>query len=105
MDHDYIINGHPSVKFNVSMNGKKVWLRMSCLYGKHTVELENQLPPNELSRFHCPHCHNEFPSFSTCPECGASMAALFIREGCSCEVCTRRGCHGHLLNLDQTNMS
>ena len=105
MDHDYIINGHPSVKFNVSMNGKKVWLRMSSLYGKHTVELENQLPPNELSRFHCPHCHNEFPSFSTCPECGASMAALFIREGCSCEVCTRRGCHGHLLNLDQTNMS
>lgn len=104
MDHDYIINGHPSVKFNVSMNGKKVWLRMSSLYGKHTVELENQLPPNELSRFHCPHCHNEFPSFSTCPECGASMAALFVREKCSWEVCMRQGCQGHILNLDQINL-
>jgi len=33
------------------------------------------------------------------------MAALLIREGCACEICTRRGCYGHLLNLDQTHMS
>ena len=104
MDSDYSIDGHPSVKCDVSYNGKKGWLRLSSLYGSRAIASEYEIPPNELSRFYCPHCKKEMPSFSNCAECGSPMAALFIRKGCACEVCTRRGCHGHLLNLDQTNM-
>lgn len=104
MDYDYRIDGHPSVKFSVSFEDKKSWLRLSSLYGSHAIALEHQIPQNKLISFYCPHCLAEIPSFSNCPECGASMAALFIREGCAWEICTRSGCKGHLLNLDQINM-
>lgn len=105
MDPDHRIDGHPSIKCDISFDGKKGWLRLSSLYGSHAIASEHDIPLNELSRFYCPHCRNEMPSYSRCAECGSPMAALFILEGCACEVCTRRGCHGHLLNLDQTNMS
>ncbi len=105
MDYDHRIEDHPSIRCDVSFDGKKGWLRLSSLYGSRTIDSEHQIPSNILSRFYCPHCLKELPSYSNCTECGSPMAALLIREGCSCEVCTRRGCHGHLLNLDQTNMS
>lgn len=105
MDPDHRIDGYPSIKCNVFFDGKKGWLRLSSVYGSHAIASEYPIPANELSRFYCPHCQSELPSFSNCTECGSPMAALFIREGCACEVCTRRGCHGHMLNLDQTNMS
>jgi len=104
MDHDYRIDGHPSVKFDVSFNGKKGWLRLSSLYGSHAIAYEHEIPLNNVAQFYCPHCFNEIPSFSNCAECGSSMAALFLREGCTWEVCTRRGCGGHMLNLDQINI-
>ena len=104
MDSDYPIDGHPSVKFDVSFDGKKGWLRISSLYGRHAAALEHDIPLDDLSLFYCPHCHEEIPSFTDCPECGSSMAALFIREGCAWEICMRSGCRGHMLNLDQTSL-
>lgn len=105
MDYDHRIEDHPSVQCDISFDGQKSWLRLSSLYGSHAITSEHAIPDNSLARFYCPHCHTELPSYSSCTECGSPMAALLIREGCSCEVCTRRGCHGHLLNLNQTNMS
>jgi NADH:ubiquinone oxidoreductase subunit E len=105
MDYDHRIEGHPSIRCDVSFNDQKGWLRLSSLYGSRALDSEHPIPYNTLSRFYCPHCLTEMPSYTNCIECGSPMAALFIREGCSCEVCTLRGCHGHLLNLDQTNMS
>jgi NADH-quinone oxidoreductase subunit E len=104
MDPDYRIDGHPSIKFDVSFDGKRGWLRLSSLYGSHAIALEHQIPSNNLSQFYCPHCLNEIPSFSNCTECGSLMAALFVSDGCAWELCTRRGCRGHMLNLDQINM-
>jgi len=104
MDPDYRIDGHPSVKFDILFKGKKSWLRLSSLYGSHAIAMEHQIPQNELFSFYCPQCFNEIPTFSNCPECSSSMAALFIREGCTWEICTRSGCKGHILNLDQINM-
>ena len=105
MDCDYRIDGHPSIKCDVSCDGKKGWLRLSSLYGSHAIASEWEIPVNELSRFYCPHCGAELPHYSNCMECGSPMAALFIRTGCAYEVCRRWGCEGHLLNLDQTNMA
>jgi NADH:ubiquinone oxidoreductase subunit E len=104
LDPDYPIDGYPSVNLHVSFNGTKGWLRMSSLYGSRFSVLEHPIPVNSLSRFYCPHCASEVPSFSNCTECGSPLAALLIREGCAWEVCTRQGCEGHLLNLDQMNM-
>lgn len=105
MDPDHRIDDHPSIKCDVSFDGKKSWLCLSSLYGSHSIALEREIPLNELSQFYCPHCRTETPSYSNCAECGSPMAALYIREGCAYEICMRRGCHGHLLNLDQTNLS
>jgi NADH-quinone oxidoreductase subunit E len=105
MDSDYHIDDYPSVKFDVFFNGQKGWLRLSSLYGSNGIVLEHQIPPNILSQFYCPHCLNELPRLSHCTECGSFMAALFVPEGCTWEICTRSGCRGHLLNLDQMNMS
>jgi len=104
MDSDYPIDGHPSIKLNISYNGTKGWLSLSSLYGSQATALEHSVPANSISKFYCPHCLNEMPTFSSCKECGAPMAALFVREGCAWEVCTRQGCKGRLLNLDQMNM-
>jgi NADH-quinone oxidoreductase subunit E len=104
MDPDHFMDGHPSVRFDFSCNGDKGWMRLSSLYGSHAVALEHEAPANALATLSCPHCMGELPSFSRCPECGASMAALLVGDGCSWEICTRSGCRGHLLNLDQTNL-
>lgn len=105
MDGGQFIDGHPSIKCMVSFNGTKGWLRLSSLYGSRAIALEYEIPHDELSTFYCPHCGAAMPTFSNCAECGSPMAAFYIRKGCACEVCTRRGCPGHMLNLDQTNMS
>ena len=104
LDPDYPMEGYPSVTLQVSCNGTKGQLRMSSLYGSKTCDLEHPIPVNSLSKFYCPHCAGELPSFTNCAECGSPMATLQVREGCAWEVCTRQGCEGHLLNLNQTNM-
>jgi len=105
VDTNYLIDGYPSIHLNITIESKKGWLRLSSLYGSHNITSEYEIPFNALSHFFCPHCNNEFLSFSDCPECGASMAAMFICDKCTVEVCTRRGCKGHMLNLNQINMA
>jgi len=104
MDSNYLLDGYPSIKLNVSCNGTTGWLSLSSIYGSQTTAMEHSVPANSISKFHCPHCLNEIPNFSSCKECGAPMAALFVREGCAWEICTRQGCKGRLLNLDQMNI-
>ncbi len=104
MDPGHPIDGHPSVKFDITVIGGKGWLRLSSLYGSRAIASEHEIPPQAETRFFCPHCAKEFDSYSYCAECGSAMAALFIREGCSLEVCTRRGCAGHMLNLNQIRL-
>jgi NADH-quinone oxidoreductase subunit E len=104
MDPDHLIDGYPSIKVNINHDGTRCWLRLSSLYGSHNTASEFEISLHEQSPFYCPHCGNEFSSFTYCPQCGSRMAALLIRDGCTLEVCTRRGCKGHMLNLNQINM-
>ncbi|MBN1798143.1 MAG: NAD(P)H-dependent oxidoreductase subunit E [Spirochaetales bacterium] len=103
MDSDYLIDGYPSIKININYNGKQCWLRLSSLYGSYNIASEFKIPSNEQSKFYCPHCADEISGSSHCPQCGSSMAALLIRDGCTLEICTRRGCRGHMLNLNPIN--
>ncbi len=104
MDPDHHIDGHPSVTLDASFNGRKDRVHLSSLYGSRAPASGNGVPHNSVTRLHCPHCQSEIPSFSDCLECGSPMAALYIREGCTWEVCTRRGCQGHMLNLNQIDL-
>ena len=47
----------------------------------------------------CPYCHAELIGGAKCGECGAPMVPMIVRGGGVVQLCTRRGCKGHVLDL------
>jgi hypothetical protein len=55
--------------------------------------------------FFCPHCHAELIGASECMTCGAPMVPMLVRgEGGMIQICSRRGCKGHMLDLAGVNL-
>ena len=100
MDPDHLIDGSPSIRVTVSFERKHGWLRLSALYGSFTVESEYGIPMDTVLDFFCPHCHAELKGASSCPLCGAPMVSMIVRAGGIVQICSRRGCKGHLLDLE-----
>jgi (2Fe-2S) ferredoxin len=99
MDPDYTIDGHPSIRVTVSFSRKHGWLALSSLYGSHNVSSKHEIPPDAVVHIFCPHCHAEMIGGAKCVECGAPMVAMIVRGGGVVQICTRRGCKGHMLDL------
>lgn len=100
MDRHRYIDGHPSVRVTVSFDSQHGWVRLSSLYGSYSVDYEHAVPMDTVVNFFCPHCHAELNGFSNCAECGAPMVAMLVRGGGGMvQICARRGCKGHLLDL------
>lgn len=99
MDQNYLIDDCPAIRVTVSFGRKHGWLRLSSLYGSYNVEAEYEIPLNEVLNFFCPHCHAELTGASECAECGAPMVPMIVRGGGIVQICSRRGCKGHLLDL------
>jgi NADH:ubiquinone oxidoreductase subunit E len=104
MDKSRYIDGYPSIRVTVSFNLKHGWLRLSCLYGSFSVDYEYDVPLDEVVNFFCPHCHAELRSSSLCADCGAPMVPLLVRPGGMVQICSRRGCKGHMLDLTGVNV-
>ncbi len=100
MDPDHLIDGSPSIRVTVSFERKHGWLRLSALYGSFTVESEYGIRTDTVVDFFCPHCHADLKSASSCPECGAPMVSMIVRAGGIVQICSRRGCKGHMLDLE-----
>ncbi len=103
MDKYNLVNGHPSISVTVSAGQKHGWMRLSSLYGSYSVESAFPLPKDETIDFFCPYCHAELTSSTPCPECGASMVPMIVKSGGIVEICSRRGCKGHMLDLSGAN--
>lgn len=103
MDPDHLVDGYPSIRVTLSFGREHGWLRLSCLYGSYTVESEYEVPMDALVNFFCPHCHAELVSASSCLECGAPMVPMIVRGGGIVQICSRRGCKGHMLDLSGVN--
>jgi len=99
MDKNFYIDGHPSIRVTISFGRKHGWLRLSCLYGSYSVEYEYERPQNTVAHFFCPHCHQELTGITDCPECGAPMVPMIVRDGGIVQICSRRGCKGHILDV------
>ena len=99
MDPEYPIDGCPSIRVTVSFERKHGVLRLSSLYGKHTVDYEHEVPVGTVVDFFCPHCHAEMRGISTCPTCDAPMVSMIVRGGGIIRICSRRGCREHMLDL------
>ena len=100
MDPHHYIDGYPSIRVTVSFDSRHGWVRLSCLYGSYSVDGEYPVPMETLVNFFCPHCHAELRGISACMECGAPMVSMLVRGGGGMvQICSRRGCKGHLLDL------
>ena len=99
MDESTGIDGHPSIRVTASFDRRHGWLRLSSLYGSYSILAEHEIPEGTVVGFHCPHCHAALAGPGGCPMCGAPMVALIVRGGGMVQVCSRRGCKNHMLDL------
>jgi len=100
MDPDHPIDGAPSIRVTASFERQHGWLRLSSLYGSYSLECEYEIPPDAVVQIFCPHCHVELKGASRCRECGTPMISMIVRGGGVVQVCARRGCKGHMLDLN-----
>lgn len=98
-DETSLIDGYPSIQVSISSDHKQGWLRLSCLYGSYNSASEFYVPTDLAVNFVCPHCGVEFPSTSDCPMCGAPMIPMLVDGGGTVQICSRRGCKHHMLDL------
>ncbi len=104
MDSRHLIDGHPAIRVTVSFGNKHGRLTLSSVYGSYNVDSEFTIPPDTIVNMFCPHCHAELIGGAGCSECGAPMVPMIIRGGGVLQICTRRGCKGHLLDLGGTTL-
>jgi len=104
MDGTFPIDGYPSIRVTVCFDHKHGWLRLSSLYGSYNISAERDIPLHAVVNFFCPHCHAELIGSWECPTCGAPMAPMIVRAGGIVQICSRRGCKSHMLDLSGANI-
>jgi len=102
MDSRHVIDGYPPIKVTVSFGNKHGWMAISSLYGSYKVESEYDIPDDTVVDMFCPHCNAELIGSSKCGDCTAPMVPMIVRGGGVVQICSRRGCKGHLLDLGGT---
>lgn len=104
MDPDHPVDGHPSIRVTVSFAREHFSLRLSCLYGSYNQQSDEEIPKEAMVDFFCPHCHAHLTGGSSCPECGAPVVPMIVRGGGVVQICSRRGCRGHILDLNEPEL-
>jgi len=98
-DETFEIDGYPSIRVTISSDHKQGWLSLSCLYGSYNFASEFDVSTGSVVSFVCPHCGVEFPSTSDCSMCAAPMVPMLVDGGGIVQICSRRGCRNHMLDL------
>lgn len=99
MDPDFVVDGHAGIRVTASFGNKHGWLVLSSLYGSYTVETLHPIPKDTIVTFFCPHCHAQLIGGGKCGDCEAPMVPMIVRGGGIVQICSRRGCQGHMLDL------
>ena len=99
MDQEHLIDNYPSIRVTVTFNHQHGWRRLSSLYGSQNFEAEYERPIGTVANYFCPHCHSELTGGSKCHECGTEMVSMIVRGGGTVQMCPRRGCKGHILDV------
>lgn len=105
MDPEHTLDGFPGIRVTISFGDTHGWLLLSCLYGSYEIASEYEAPTDTVVDFFCPHCHAELRGAGDCAECGASMVPMIVRGGGIVQICSRRGCRGHMLDLNEASLS
>jgi NADH-quinone oxidoreductase subunit E len=104
MDPEQLVDGLPAIRVSISFNQQHGWLLLSSLYGSYAVASEHAIPEQSVAEFFCPHCHGELIGGTPCPECETQMVPMIVRGGGVVQICPRRGCKGHMLDLSGVNV-
>lgn len=104
MDHQHPLEGHPAVRVTISFGRRHGCLWLSSLWGSYTIDSDHEIPEDTVANFFCPHCHAELAGATDCPICSAPMVPLIVRGGGMVQICSRRGCRSHMLDLDGVNL-
>jgi len=99
MDPRHVIDGHPSIRVTISSGQQHGWLALSSLYGSYRVASEFVIPEQTIAHFFCPYCHTELIGAFNCSQCGAPMVPMVVKGGGVVQICSRKGCMGHMLDL------
>jgi len=99
MDSQADLDNRPSIRVSVLANGRPGRLRLSSLFGSYRIASDWEIPRQSVTRFFCPHCHEELVNGALCPVCEAPLVPLIVQGGGTIQFCSRRGCEKHLLDL------
>ncbi len=99
MDPGLLIDNHPSIRVSAFVDGRHGRLRLSSLFGSYLINAEWEIPTQSVTRFFCPHCHEELVNGAPCPVCEAPLVPLIVEGGGTLQFCSRRGCERHQLDL------
>jgi NADH-quinone oxidoreductase subunit E len=104
LDHDNQLDGNPSIRVTAAFTRKHGSLRLSSLYGSYAIQSDHEIPMDTVVNFFCPHCHAELTGASDCTRCNAPMVPMLVRGGGMVQICSRRGCKEHRLDLNGVNL-
>ena len=105
MDPSRLVDDRPSIRVVYSFGRKHGSMQLSSLYGSPSMESDHDVPLDTILDFFCPHCHAELAAaVSPCPKCSAPMVPMIVRGGGFVQICSRRGCNEHRLDLDGVNL-
>jgi len=99
MDPEHPVDGYPSIRVTVAYGHVHGHIWLSSLYGSYSVESEQEIPCDTMADFFCPQCHAHLIGSSNCPECRTPMVPMIVRGGGIVQICSRRGCRGHILDV------
>ncbi len=103
MDPGIPVDGLPSIRVTVNFRNVLSPVNLSSLYGSFHSAGGAEIPEGAVCEFFCPHCHGRLGGPSRCTECRAPMIPMVVRGGGMVQICARRGCRGHRLDLDGVN--
>jgi len=103
MDEDHLVDGHPSIHLNITSKQGEGWVRLSSLYGSYSHESEFPVPETEAVEFSCPHCKEYLTGPKNCPICEVPMVPMSVGGEGIVQICSRRGCKEHMLDLLSTS--
>lgn len=98
-DEAFAVDGVPSLAIHAAADGVQALVRLSSLYGSYTVATDIAIPEGTVVNFSCPHCKTVIDGTSDCSECHAPIIALPVTGGGTVQLCSRRGCRSHRLDL------
>jgi NADH:ubiquinone oxidoreductase subunit E len=101
MDAKHLIDGYPAIRVTISFGDRHGWLLLSSVYGSYKIESEHEIPTDTVVDFFCPHCHAQLSGAAPCDVCGAPMVPMIVRGGGIVQICSRRGCTSHMLDVGE----